>query len=265
MAQYDLELTDDLSVLDSKSIFYEDTYVTVAEMRAEGLPQSLSDAQIQASLKLWQTFIDRATRQWYKPIELELRIDGTDSDTLYFGVPIISVSEVMINNETTLLDTNKYRVYNANRYPADKQNPRIQLVDAWESHRDIYTASSHGGRSKFRKGQQNQYVKGIFGCVEADGTPPPMIKRALSKLVVEKLANPVVPGTVDLPPPVMYGVILEEWTDSHSRVYAPAGGAMQQRAPGLLGITNDWEIINILKLFKAPIGIATPNGPSYTP
>ena len=37
-----------------------------------------------------------------------------------------------------------------------------------------------------------------------------------------------------------------------------AGGELSKRRPGLSGITNDQEIHDIIKLYKNPLGIATP-------
>jgi hypothetical protein len=257
---------EEFEVLAAPQPFADDTYISVADVRAAGVNSNPpTDSAIQASICLWQSFIERATRQWFRPIALELYADGTDSDALHFGVPIISIDELRINDETSPLDPSHYRVYNATQYPADRQNPRIKLRDEFEQHRDIYTAPMGYGRTIFRKGRQNQYVKGTFGYVEADGSAPPLIKHALTKLVVEKLAKPVVPGSNGnvLVPPILQGIILEEETDNHRVRYAQAGGTLKARAPGLAGITSDQEILDIIRLYKAPIGIATPSNPSY--
>jgi hypothetical protein len=243
-----------------------DYYVSVSDIRAAGLNvDPPSDADIQSAICLWQEFIDRATRQWFRPIALELYLDGTDSDALHFGVPIISIDEIRINNEGSALEVTKYKVYNAERYPDHKANPRIKLVDAMESHRDIFTAPMRSGRSLFRKGRQNQYVKGTFGCVDESGSAPHLIKRALSKLVVEKLAQPIAgappPGLI---PPVVQGIVKEEWTDGHRIRYEYPGGPLTSRKGGALaGITNDPEIQAIIRMYRAPIGLATPANPSY--
>lgn len=256
---------EEFEVLGAPVASVDDTYITVSDVRAAGLNANPpSDGQIQASICLWQAFIDRATRQWFRPIELELHLDGTDSDALHFGVPIISVEEVRLNGLSTALDPSRYKVYNAVRYPYDKHNPRIKLVDEWGQSRDIFTAPDRSQRSRFRKGRQNQYIKGVFGCVDENGGPPELIKHALLKLVIEKLSTPVVPGsTGDLTPPIMQGIVLEEWTDGHKIKYAQSGGTTRPRAPGLTGITNDQEILDIIRLYKAPIGLATPANPSY--
>lgn len=256
---------EEFEVLGAPVASVDDTYISVSDVRALGLnTDPPSDAQIQASICLWQTFIDRATRQWFRSIELELELDGTDSDALHFGVPIISIEEVRINDETDALATDKYRVYSAVRYPFDKQNPRIKLVDVMQDRRDIYTAPLRAGRTIFRKGRQNQYVKGMFGCIDEDGAAPALIRHALAKLVVEKLNAPIVPGSTGVSvPPILKGVILEEKTDGHSIKYAQSGGKTRERAPGLTGITDDQEILDIIRLYKAPIGLATPANPSY--
>lgn len=264
-ADVEQQFFEEFEVLASASATVDDTYIAVSDVREAGLNSDPpSDSAIQTSICLWQEFIDRATRQWFRPIELELYVDGTDSDALHFGVPIISISEVRINGESDALDAARYKVYNANRYPADKQNPRIKLIDEYESQRDIYTAPNRYGRSIFRKGRQNQYIKGVFGNVDENGSAPALIKHALLKLVVEKLSRPVVPGSNgDLTPPILQGIVLEEWTDGHKIKYSQSGSTTLPRPPGLTGITNDQEILDILRLYRAPIGLATPAHPSW--
>jgi hypothetical protein len=242
-------------------------YISVADVRALGLTDTtmFPDALVLANIKLWQSFIERACRQWFYPLELEMTLDGTDSDAIHFGVPVISVSEVRLNGDTTALDPRYYRVYHSLTSPADRNNPRIKLIEQRCSNYDIFTAPLRDGRLKFRFGRQNQYIKGVFGYIEPDGSCPYLIQRALAKLVVEKLTQPiyVAPGAdAPAPPPVMAGIILEEWTDGHKIKYAQSGGELKPRAPGLAGITNDPEVLGILRLYKAPIGVATPNNPS---
>jgi len=241
-------------------------YVSVQDVRDLGITSAMaSDSLVLATIKTWQQFIERACRQWFYPLELEMTLDGTDSDAIHFGVPVISISVLRINGDSAALDPRYYRVYNSLTSPSDRQNPRVKLVDNPNGFRDIYTAPLKDGKLRFRFGRQNQYVKGVFGYIEPDGTPPFLIKRALSKLVVEKLTRPlfVDPNNPPLvPPPMMAGIVLEEWTDGHKIKYAHSGGDLKPRAPGLAGITDDPEVLGILKLYKAPIGVATPNNPS---
>lgn len=241
-------------------------YATLTDVREAGLDESVaSDSAVLAAIVVWQRFIERATRQWFYPRAMQFRLDGTDSDTLHLAVPIIAVSELRINGDTTALDPTYYRVYNGFDYPDDRRNPRIKLIDTLDHNLDIYTAPLRDGRLWFRKGRLNQYVDGMFGYVEEDGSTPALIRRAVLKLVIEKLATPLYSGVSGAapPPPIITGVVTEEWTDGHRLKYATSGGELNPRPPGLSGVTNDPEVLGIIKLYKAPIGLSTPAHPSY--
>jgi hypothetical protein len=256
---------EDFEVLVQSAGSSVDTYISIQDIRDQGLLEAdYDDETVLAAIEMWQAFIDRACRQWFNPRSLILSVDGTDSDTLHFGVPIISISYIKINDSTTELDTSLYKVYNRLNDFSDRWNPRIKLVNSLE-YTDIFTAPITGRSLIFRKGRQNQVISGVFGYVEDDNSPPKLIQRALTKLVIEKLTTPLYStsgfstGTI---PPIL-GNILEEWTDGHKIKYSAPGGTTKPIAQGLRGITNDPEILNILKLYKAPIGCATQANPSY--
>jgi hypothetical protein len=180
---------------------------------------------------------------------------------LSFGVPIITIDYIRINNSDTNLDTDLYKIYNSTGiYPADRQNPRIKLVNA--AAQSIFTASLDDYKLKFKRGRKNQIIKGTFGYVESDNSVPKLIKRALLKLVIEKLTTPIY-GDPDDNVPNILGPIVEEWTDGHKIKYKQAGGIYSPRKYGLTGITNDQEILSIIRLYRAPLGVATPASPSY--
>lgn len=257
--------SEEFEVLADATLAPDQYYISVSDVRSQGInTDPPDDATIQSSIALWQQVLERATRQWFRPVELEMYLDGNDSDTLHFAIPIISIEELIINDNTSALSTNSYKVYNSTQYPDDRKNPRIKLVHDYYYRRDIYTASDPYTRLKFYKGRQNQYVKGVFGYVESDGSTPLLIKRALMKLVINDLGNPIVPSTDYLvPPPLTTGNIQEEWTDGHKIKYQISGGELRSRAPGLAGLINDPEVQRIITLYKAPIGIAAPANWSY--
>lgn len=233
-------------------------YISVSDLRDAGLSSATADdATVQAAILLWQQLIERATRQWFVPRTLSFYFDGNDSPMIGFAVPIISISELRINSSTTALDATLYKVYNRT-FPDDRRNPRIKLLNG-EALNDIYTAPMLSRRMRFRHGQQNQYVSGVFGYVEADGSPPPLIRRALVKLVLEKYAAPA--AAVDQPA-LISQYVTEETTDGHSIKYYQ-GANLKARPPGLSGLTYDEEVQEILKLYRAPIGVAVPGQPSY--
>ncbi len=236
-----------------------DTYVTVQEIRDLGMPNPPTDPEILSLINVSQAFVERATRQWFVPRSLQFKFDGSDSDAIHLGVPIISVEFLKINDSTTALDGDLYRVYGGRSFPDDRKNPRIKLVRS-SDHRDIYTAPLTDGTLKFRKGRQNQELKGLFGFVEDNGETPELIKHATKRLVVEKLTSPIfaAPGASPplAPPPSAGGVVISEKTDGHSIRFATASVGM--RRAGLSGFTQDQEVLDILKLYRAPLGIATP-------
>lgn len=240
-------------------------YITVDDVRAAGYTAG-DDADVTAAILVWQEAIERFTRQWFESRELDITVDGTDSDTLHFPIPIIAVTALHLNDGVEPLHASVYRVYNGRSFPDDRKNPRIKLRSLHD-HADIYTAPIISGQIKFLKGRQNQRVVGTFGYTEADGSTPALIKRALTKLVIRKLATPmyidpsVIPPT---PPPLLTsGIVTEEWTDGHRLKYADSLTSKPRRPDGMSEIIDDAEIRGILKMYRAPIGMATPANPSY--
>lgn len=244
---------EDFEVVESEEQVSPEAYITINDVRAEGLTNPpFTDEMIATAILTWQAAIERACRQWFYPRTLTFQFDGDGSNTAHFGVPIISVSELKINECTTALETDKYAIYNRNQF--DRLNPHIALKYPYSSG-DIYIMGFRQGELKFEVGHLNQAVTGVFGYVESDGSTPLLIKRALLKLVIEKLTRPIYPTGIIAPSPVVIaGVVIEETTDSHSIRYAAP--SFSDRRVGLSGITQDPEILDILKLYRAPLGIA---------
>lgn len=234
-------------------------YITLADVRAAGLDSATADdAAVNAAIPLWQQILERACRQWFEPRTITAKLDGNNTNTLHLPIPVISVSSLKINDSTTALATSEYRVYNGRAAPNDdRANPRIALVAGGP--RDIFTAPLSTGRLRFAFGRQNQEVVGSFGFTEPDGSVPFAIKRALTKLVIEKLTVPVYTPAGSSPPaaPTSFaGVVIMEQTDGHMMQYAqPKGGSTRD---GLSGITDDPEILKIITMYRAPRGIASP-------
>jgi len=249
---------EDFEVLVQSAGGTADTYIQVADIRAEGLfDTDYSDEKVLSYIETWQAFLERACRQWFVPKNLILEIDGNDSDTLFFGVPIISVDYLMINSMSDELNTLLYKVYSGrNPMQDDRRNPKICLTRS-EEWVDIYTAPLIYGEPKFRKGRRNQVVKGIFGFTEEDGSTPKLIKRALTKLVIEKLTVPLYSSGSSVPPPPIISSVIEEETDGH-RIKYDSVVPFKDRKLGLSGMTSDPEVLDIVKLYKAPFGVATP-------
>lgn len=245
----------------------DETYCTVAELRALGVPDETAtppgptDAQLLEKIKLAQQLFERATRNWFVPRTLQFKFDGTDSDTIHFGIPIIDVEWLKLNRDPTNLDPGNYAVYNARSYPDDRRNPRLKLIRT-EEIRDIYTAPLTFGQLKFRKGRQNQEIRGTFGFVEDDMSTPLPVKEAVCRMTIERLSQPAFGTSIISPPSVSGGgSIVEEWTDGHKLKYAVATPIA--RKSGLQGFTTDPFAQDVIRAFRAPLGIATPAHWSY--
>lgn len=240
-----------------------DTYITVEDVKAAlgSASDDFPDYQIETAIITWQQALDRMCRQWFNSRALTINFDGDNTDTIHLGVPIITCDYLRINNSPDNLDTSLYRVYNSRTYPDDRRNPKIRLRRSTDTRRSLFVSPYSRYPIVFEKGYQNHVVSGTFGFTESDGTTPLLIQRALLKLVIEKLTNPVyiAPGDpAPAPPPtIIAGVVIEEKTDGHSIKYGDAD--FVDRRVGLTGITQDQEILDIVKLYKAPIGIATPS------
>jgi hypothetical protein len=225
----------------------------------------VDDATVTAAIAAWTQAIDRMTDPFFESRAATVDLDGTDSDTLHFGVPVITVTEIKANNSNTALDPSLYRVYNRREAPNDdRRNPRIKLVRD-DDNRDIFDSPITHGRLLFRKGRQNQQVTGTFGFTEQDGSVPFLIQHALALLVVEKLVTPVLPDPAN-PMPALEnarGPILEELTDGHKLKFQARGGTTKAAPRGLRGITENTEIHDIIRLYKAPLRMATPANWSF--
>jgi hypothetical protein len=174
---------------------------------------------------------------------------------MHFAIPIIDVEWLRINDSTTDLDARLFRAYNG-RGGADgrddRHNPKISLVRGQA--RDIYTAPLHAGTLRFYKGRQNHRVRGTFGYVESDGSTPALIIEAMKRLVVDKLGNPAY-GAPSVAPRSFGGVVVEEETDGHRIRYSDTGGT---RREGLTGVIRDPFVLDVVRLYKAPLAIASP-------
>lgn len=240
-------------------------YITIQQVRDAGLDETVADDDtVNAAILGWQEFIDRATDQFFEPKVATVLLDGTDSDTLHFGVPIIDITEIKVNNNTTVLDPNLYKVYNRQEAPNDdRRNPRIKLIRT-DDMRDIFVNPIIHGRHLFRKGRQNQEVTGSFGFTEPGGAVPFLIQRAMLLLVIEKITTPIIPDPSKIiETTVTRGPVLEESTDGHKLKFQARGGAVKASPKGLRGITENPEILDIIKLYKAPLRMATPANWSF--
>lgn len=241
------------------------SYVTVAEARAQGVPEppapgGISNDILAAELLRQSEFIDAATKQWFESRYKSLKLDGNDSRTLFLPVPIIEVQRFYLNsNFTNPIGLDQLSIYDRrDSVRDDRRNPMIKLQG---SALGVFDVPDFRLGTMFVKGEQNQKVEGLFGFVEEDGTTPKLIKRAVLKLAIRNLQagggnmwTEVAGGG----PAASGGVVQSETTDGHTITYTAF--SVKPVQAGLNGITNDPEVDRIIDLYRAPIKIAATSG-----
>ncbi len=217
-------------------------YTTVQSLRDLGITSMMvEDARLEALIGEKSSIIDLFTGQFFESRDGDSRFDGNDRRVMLFSVPIISISELYINGSDTPLPASYYVGYVGTGVVKDnRRNPKIALKG-----------------SVFCQGFQNHRVVGSFGFVESDGSTPTLIARATNLLVIEALANPDIQNVMNMPPIIAGGAageVLREISDGHAVHY---GGLNEEnRRPGLSNIIENREVLGLLNLFKAPMGIA---------
>jgi hypothetical protein len=219
-------------------------YVTLQQIRDLGLTQAqYPDAQVNAEIKLWSDSFDQWTGQWFNSRAKTIRLEGKNSNVLFLGIPILTVTQIKMNNETVPTALSFFEIFN-NRgsKPDDRRNPMIKML----SKSDIIFSQSNS--RVFRRGFFTD-ITGTFGFLEADGTTPQMVQRAIMKLVVRGLKQPInstaTAGNL--------GPKKREKTDLHETEYfEPETGSA---ASGAVSLSGDPEVDKIIGIYKAPMAI----------
>jgi hypothetical protein len=231
-------------------------YVSIQDVRDEGVPASVSDARILQSIQTWQAYVERLCRQWFVPRQLTWDLDGSGTTLLQLPVPIISITALYLNGLNGVWDAaqdpSRYVVYSGRGEAGrdDRKNPRVKLVSAETS---IFEGVGPVQRNSFTflVGEKNQRLVGTFGFIEPDGSTPAPIKYAVRKLAVRGLA-PLYSSSGSAGPA---GPVIEEETDRHRKKWSDA--AVTSKSWSTSG-TGDAELDAILAAYKGPLLMRAP-------
>jgi hypothetical protein len=222
-------------------------YITVDDIRAEGVTVvKASDDKIIELIEVWQKYIERQTRNWFLKKSMTWYMDGNGTTLLQMSVPIITVSELTIND--VVISSDDYKIYNGRGETGrdDRKNPRIKIVTG-DTNIFNGTGQVRSSITLFEVGEKNIKVTGEFGYVETDDSVPAPIQYALKKLVVRR-CDPMV-SSIGGPA----GPTIEEETDRHRRKWAdPISGSKAW------SMTGDPEVDQILAMYKAPLMMKAP-------
>lgn len=215
----------------------EPNYVTVAEMRAEGVPMSVTDAWLLQRIGIASRMIEQATGRFFVPRYLAFRLDGRGERYLAFDTPIIALEAVSYNGDEPY-SVDDFVVYNRHlrgfTNPDDRDSPLLELV----------------GGARFYAGRQNIWVTGLFGYTDPDppnpyGKTPDLIKYACKMLVVRELSK--IADIANRFEASVRGRITSERTRDQAYTLEPKASQNQ----GVV-YTGDAEIDRILAAYRRP-------------
>lgn len=232
-------------------------YATVAQLRAEGLPGDAStpttDAKALILLERANQIVEKLTRNLFYEVSGTYIFDGNNSYLLHMPLPIIEVTSLTINNESSALDANSYRVYNNRTKPQDdRDNPKIELrrVDS----PSIFTGFK---ARKFLKGL-DQTVVGSFGYLESDDTVPAAVNECVMAIVMMTNQDLFTRFAYDsgggAGPGAILGPLKREKTDDHETEWWQSDTGYTE-----INMVVPQYIHGRLKMYRAPTKIATQN------
>ncbi len=233
-------------------------YVTVAEVRAEGVGPTFTDAKIENRILKWEQIVEKLTKNIFRKVSPgELIFDGNNRDRLHFNIALLAVTSVKVNDEDISLVTGEFRAFTGIAQPQDDRgNPKIELSSLKVS--SLFTR----GHGLFIKGLQ-QKITADWGHVDPDPvTPgafitPPAVKGAIIQLVIRDLRDYFDTQFSGETGPSI-APIQRERTDGHEVEYADMVASITWAM-----IPND--IRDVLLMFRSPLKIAMPQQRKFIP
>jgi len=191
-------------------------------------------------------FIDSQTNQFFNCRQGTFEIQGNNTPVLFFSIPIIEITKLLINNtDVELVEGPDYDyVAFKGRTPPqdDRRNPHIQL-NFGKTRNSIYS-----GVMTNKVFYKNAYstIEGSFGFLEEDGTTPSLIKKATMLLTLNEVNNPL-NGIVSSG---VTGPLKRRKVDLHEEEFFELKG---QTSTG--SISSIPEVDRIITMYRSPLRI----------
>ena len=161
-------------------------------LHSEKIPKAKGESIIQTAMD----FFDLKTGQFFNKRTGVFEIEGNNSSTMLFGVPIIEVTKLLINGtDIELIEgaDEDFFAFKGRLKPADnRRNPRIKLNIA-EGTDDLFRRAFFG--REFQRGTITE-ITGSFGFLEPDGSTPTNVKKAILMLASIEINTPVTSSIV---------------------------------------------------------------------
>lgn len=196
---------EEFEVLDPSAPLAGPNYVTIAQLRSEGVTVAMADdARLAVLIERVSRMIDQFTGRNFSVVAKTILVDGYGRPGLILEEPIVDITEVKIlnsdpfTNDFATLDMDDIRIYNRHLTqnlldPDDRENPRIEFFhgDRRFDHFGFGHEINHFELHHWPMGTQNIEITGSFGYREYDGTAqgrvPVMLAHAACLMVIREL------------------------------------------------------------------------------
>jgi len=204
------------------------------------IPKRIGEEAIKAAMD----FIDNHTQRFFNKRTGTFEIEGTNTILLQFGVPIIEITKLDINNSGQDLiegDDDDFIAYKGRAVPQDDRwNPKIKLNV--RNRQNIFTDLLTN--RVFLYGHRT-IIDGSFGFLEPDGTTPRDIKRATMLIALNRIKIPIGGETF-----TTSGTVRRLKVDLHEQEFFEIR-TLNRGYP----LTSNAEINNIIARFRVPFTI----------
>lgn len=204
-----------------------------------------ADSALDSYIAQAMAFIDRHTRQWFNARAGVVKFPGNNTQIVQLQVPIISVSQILLNGNQPPLDLSSALIFNGRFTPDDRRNPRIILRRV---NVDIYALEPR----LFLKDRVTE-ITGVWGFLESDGSTPVLIQRATLKLAIIRMINTAGKTAAESASTGERGPVQSEKTDIHEiSYYDPRSSAATSLDAGS-GLSGDDEVDDIIASYRSPM------------
>lgn len=184
-----------------------DVYASVSDVRAEGVPATISDARILEQLALASRRLDNWTGRYFVPKYKTMNVDGQQRDSLWLDEAICAIEQVQIVAWEGYINPGEFVVYNRHLTqnllsPDDRDFPQIayRLRGDYAIYSSSYVTWTTPSWLASRRltwgniGRQSVQITGVFGYTEFDGSPcgcTPILAKMATVLIAMKSLTPV--------------------------------------------------------------------------
>lgn len=213
-------------------------------LRSTNLPRFKAEELIQSS----SDFIDEQTGQFFNKRIFDdtnpLKLEGNNTPTMWFPVPIIAIAKLLINStdlELTEGEDDDFVAFKGRARPQDdRRNPRLKL-NVGSGRDNIFV----GTTSRIFVKEALTHIEGDFGFLEPDGSTPVLIKKAVRALVAKEVNVPITSSSVS----GGTGPLKRKKVDLHEEEF------FELRSAQRINMSGIGEVDQIIAKYKAPFRI----------